>query len=44
MEPIARISGHKEEVRSLAFSSDGKSLASGSSDSTVKIWDVPLQK
>jgi WD40 repeat protein/uncharacterized caspase-like protein len=32
--------GHSWEVRSLAFSADGKTLASGSLDGTVKLWDV----
>lgn len=32
--------GHSEAVRSISFSRDGKLLASGSSDGTVKLWDT----
>jgi len=32
--------GHTDGVISLAFSSDGALLASGSNDNTVKLWDV----
>jgi WD40 repeat protein len=32
-------SGHTESVESVAFSSDGKQIVSGSVDHTVRIWD-----
>ena len=37
---IATFEGHTHLVRSVAFSPDGKTLASGSQDSTIKLWDV----
>ena len=37
---IAILSGHTDEVNTLTFSSDGRLLASGSDDCTVKLWDV----
>jgi WD40 repeat protein len=33
--------GHSGWVTGVAFSADGQRLASGSSDQTVKFWDVP---
>jgi WD40 repeat protein len=32
--------GHSNSVSSLAFSHDGKFLASGSMDGIVQVWDV----
>lgn len=34
------IRGHTDSVWSIAFSPDGKTLASSSGDTTVKLWDV----
>ena len=34
------LSGHTDEVNSVVFSSDGRSLVSGSDDMTVKFWDM----
>ena len=35
------LKGHSNWVTGVAFSSDGRRLASGSWDQTVKFWDVP---
>ena len=36
---IQTLEGHSDEVKSVVFSSDGKLIASGSGDGTIKIWD-----
>lgn len=36
--------GHRDQVFSIALSKDGKFLASGSSDKSVKLWDVATAK
>jgi len=35
-----RLQGHTHEVQTIAFSSDGKRLASCSVDSTIRLWSV----
>jgi WD40 repeat protein len=35
---------HSSYVRSVAFAPDGKYLASGSADKTVKLWSLESQK
>jgi hypothetical protein len=41
---VVRLPWHKSFVWSLAFSPDGATLASGSGDSTVGLWDTaPLK-
>ena len=43
-EDVARLPSHKSFVWSLAFSADGATLASGSGDATVGLWDTaPLK-
>ncbi len=38
------LQGHNLSVNSVAFSPDGKYLASGSSDNTVKLWSIESHK
>jgi len=38
------LSGHSREVNSVAFSPDERLLASGSSDKTIKLWNVETGK
>lgn len=38
------LKGHKGRVTSLAFSPDAKTIASGSEDGGVKLWDLAKEK
>ena len=35
-----KTNAHSDEVRSVAFSPDGTKIVSGSSDETIKVWDL----
>ncbi|MBN3923943.1 MAG: WD40 repeat domain-containing protein, partial [Nostoc sp. NMS4] len=39
-----RLQGHDGIVRSVSFSADGKTLASGSDDKTIKLWNLETGK
>src|SRR5437868_3604879 len=41
---VRTLKGHELRVNSVAYSSDGKWLVSGSDDQTIRIWDVETGK
>ncbi|MEH2219293.1 MAG: hypothetical protein V7K72_19650 [Nostoc sp.] len=40
----SRLEGHSDNVISVSFSPDGKTLASGSWDKTIKLWNLETRK
>ena len=42
--PTGRLKGHTSVITSLAFSPNGRTLASGSLDGDIRLWDVRRQK
>ena len=41
---VHKFSGHTRAVTAMAFSQDGKTLATGSADSTILLWDLTKSK
>ncbi len=43
-QPLGALKGHGKGVTAVAFSRDGRLLASGSSDNTIRIWDLATKR
>ncbi len=43
LAPVAIFQGHTSGVFSVAISPDGKTILTGSGDSTARVWDVPKE-
>jgi len=43
-EAVQLFKGHENSVKSVAFSPDGKQALSGSTDATVRLWDIDTAK
>jgi len=41
-QAVATLTGHTSEIRAVAFDRTGRIVATGSEDSLVKLWEVPL--
>jgi len=44
IKTASEFTGHTDEIKSLAFSPDGKLIVSGSSDKSIKLWDAATGK
>ncbi|MCB0191782.1 MAG: trypsin-like peptidase domain-containing protein [Anaerolineae bacterium] len=42
-QPLGQLVGHSGQVKAIDFSPDGKSMASGSTNGEVMLWDVDLE-
>ena len=43
-ERVGELSGHKQSVRSVAFTPDGRTLATASSDGSLKLWNIATRQ
>ena len=43
-EHIGTLKGHTDRVNSVSFSRDGATVASGSDDGTIKLWEVATKR
>ncbi len=41
---LQNFQGHTDMIHSVAFSPDGKTAASGSRDTTIRLWDLKMGK